>query len=215
MLARKYIVKLDTGNSESPFVISNAEFEFLAVSGQSLDIDDPSEEEIKAPGLKIRPFDLWCRDVDTKKIEEDFCIHLRSGFKGAALPPNVIDALRGQRSGWKVIRCVPRADSVFFVLVNPEIIREDGETPGSFTDSLEDQLACGCVWAYLSSGYRHDLEITATKPDNMHSRYAIGRGFSSRYTFIEYNGDRIARASEVEEVGEDGFSSITVVEYLP
>lgn len=215
MLARKYIVKLDTGNSESPFVISNAEFEFLAVSGQDPDIDDPSKEEIKALGLKIRPFDLWSRDDDTKKIEEDFRIHLQSGFRSAALPPDIIDALRGQGSGWKVIRCVPRADSVFFVLVNPEIIRKDGKTPDDFTDSLEKQLACGCVWAYLGSGYRYDLEITATKPDNTCSRYAIRRGFSPGYTFIEYNGDRVARASEVKEAEEDGFSDITVVEYLP
>lgn len=217
MLIRKYIVKLDTGNLEKPFVICN-----VATPDQFLDLLDPDiampgHAELAAPGLRVVPA-RWAGDSG-EEVQAEFRASLSSGYFDSPLPREIVDAFGETpgRTDWKVVRCTPENGSIFFVVANPKILRgwldkDEGRSSSAFTrDSLEDELASGYVWVYLEDSRKYNLEISITNPDLTCSRYVIRSHFSA-YDFVEYNNGRLVRESVVQE--KNGISEIEVTEYL-
>lgn len=216
MLIRKYIVKLDTGNLEKPFVICNVAPDKL-LDLHDPDIAMPGHAELAAPGLRVVPA-RWDGDSG-EEVQAEFRASLSSGYFDSPLPREIIDAFgeTPERTDWKVVRCVPENGSIFFVVANPEISRgwldkdEGMSSSAPIRDSLEDELASGYVWVYLEDRRKYNLEISMTNPDLACSRYVI-RSYSFAYDFEEYNNERLVRKSVVRE--ENGISEIEVTEYL-
>lgn len=218
MLIRKYTVELDTGNLEKPFVICNVTAPHELSDLLDPDIAVPSYAELASPGLKVTP-SRWCGGSSDEKVLAEFRANLSSGYHDAPLPREIVDAFGETpgRTDWKVVRCVPDSNSIFFVVVNPKILRgwldkdEDMQSLDFPRDSLEDELASGYVWVYLDTGCQWNLEILKTNLDLACSRYVIEDRFHS-YDFIEYSGKRLVRKSRVQE--KDGVSGIEITEYL-
>lgn len=155
MLIRRYRYQIESGNDEVPFLFQNTPL--CSTHQYGTDIEDPSLEEVAAPGLTIR-----CRSSD----EAEFWQSFHSSFIGQDLPDDVMAALRGEPSPWKIIRCTPSASyseygsSVFIVLANPD--RYAGRHRNN---SLDEELADGLIWVHLTCERpRMDLDFDLYVP---------------------------------------------------
>lgn len=211
MLVRKYVVGIETGSDDRPFIIRNA-----APEGSWVEpLDDPDDDELAMPGLRVRPLLRYQSDPEVE-VPQDFYIHLTSGFVGQSLPPEILEAFAGRSKNWKIVRCVPQEEDFLFVLVNPEIYKNDFDTY-----SLKGQLENGYTWALLKTndeGYHEDLEILAPNGDGTTSRYVLSCPDAGEIELIEYRGDKIFRSSEWKCNGgcrDNGwYDEIIVTEFL-
>jgi len=195
---------------ESPFIIQNAP----VYRWCDADIEDPSSEELGAPGLLLRLLDEDLEEANDETIQA-FRDNLGSAFIDDSLPMEILDAMCGQASDWKIIRCVPQEDKIFFIMVNPAIYK-DPDADDEFMSGVAAQLACGCVWVYLyaeEEEFRFAVEVSVSRDDKVCERYVIRRWRSNTYfEFLEYDADKLFRHSEVKP-NNDGSTMITVVEY--
>jgi len=199
MLRRQYQVLMDKNSDDLQFMIRNTDasvHEWLP-SWYPSEIDEPSAFELDGSSLGVFPVDLHTGEVDYE-VWPDFRKNFSSDFKDSPLPPEILDALcAGRSNDWRIIRCIPKMDETFFMVVNPTIIKNMPDEKVSWADSLEEQLLRGCVWASLSGACRAVMIIA---PGSVCPKsYAIVRPSSSRFIFVEYNEAGPWRYSEVEE----------------
>lgn len=216
MLRRQYELRRDVNADDLAFIINNTDASLhkwlpdWCVYG----IEEPSPAELEAPGLRVLPVDLHTGEFSLL-VQEEFRKNLSCNFAGpASLPREILDAVSypmcppSLSKGWKAIRCVPGTGDTFFMVVNPALIRGRSGEWISRADSLEGQLARGCVWVSLSDEYRNAIEVTVL--GDCVKRYAIARRSRGVFYFIEYNEVGPWRYSEVREDSD----SIWVMEFI-
>lgn len=210
MLIRRYRYQIESGNDEIPFLFQNTDI--YSDRQYDIDIENPSAEEVAAPGLTIR-----CRSSD----ETEFWQSFHSGFVNQDLPDDVMAALRGSPSPWKIIRCTPSvshneySSSAFFVLANP-----DRYAGSHRNNSLAEELADGLVWVFLTCEHpcmnlEFDLYVPCAASDRS-AHYTIALSAYSRYCITEYYPDgRFYRHSEFTIAeGNTAADNVLVTEFL-
>lgn len=105
---KEYEVTVDLDNDACPFVITN-----IPVCLRYYD-DRLTEDEIKGKPLRIL------------KADQEFWNNLGSGWLDAQISPEIIKALRGEESNWKLVRCIFRKKVAQLWLVNPKTYHRDG-----------------------------------------------------------------------------------------
>lgn len=210
MLVKRYIQQIDIGDDGKPFIVKNSQ----STDWYHADSDSPTEQEVVAPGLVIRPH------TSSEEQLQRFWSGFSSGYIGQDLPEEIMDALRGKESPWKITHCIPgvpsgdSAGSTLFTLVNPTTFTGDFGVE-DIGRSVEQDVKNGVIWAYLdySGIYSGDFDIIVKRQDANDEHYAVIR-HPSYFAFIEYDADgNIRRRSEVYGVDEQGFSKICVTEF--
>ncbi len=211
MLMKRYVVYWNSGDCDPMFLIRNAR----VADFDATDFSSATELEVEAPGLTIRPFSEY---GDDEAAMQDFRAKLDSAYVNQALPTEIVDAVCGQSDDWKVIRCSIGADSAFFVVVNPKILRSLGlETERSIRmESVGEEMAQGRVWAFLRESYGYSLEVLAPKSDGSFEKYTVWRLRGSQLSFTEYNELGAYRQSKIllNSEREDGLMEVEVTEFL-
>lgn len=206
MLTRRYAVRIDYDNDERPFIIQNAPI--CRNISDDIGIEPIEEEEAKAPGLRICPH-LMYGDDDQEAMRR-FESSLTSSFNKQELPPEIIDAICGRKSDWKVIRCVPQQGSIFFMLINPHQSLHLGELC-EHGDNVTEELKAGIFWAYYTPGDVRLSDTISIDVQDQQRRYRIWTEYDRYLILEEYdaNGDLCRHSSVNFEEG-----TIDVTEFI-
>ena len=216
-MIKQYVQFVDVDNEQNPFVIQNTSSRLPYDT--DTDIEDPTDDELSAPGLIIQP--RFMHDVQ----EEKFWHNISSAYVGQALPEDVIDAIRGKESPWKLIRCSPelsgRGSRLFLLLTNPATfsMARGHIDVDDLCHSVEQDVKNGVIWAYMDSAASgsFDANIVSQCQDGKGgcNRCSIRLWSSNHFDLTEYDADgEIKRINKVRppKTG-DGFYLNYVTEY--
>lgn len=223
MLTRRYAVVIDEGET-NPLVVSNA-VNYDIVYGN----DDPNEAELKAPSLIVKlrkhygdgepePRDSAAWGMFTTNYTNDLCV-----------PAEILDAMSGKESNWRVVRCEICPKHLFFLLIDPQ--KWTADKSYDLGSSVAEDLECGELWVYWNydndAGTSYDVEITTLGDERyeiscMQIECAPGKHInttlrSSNLNFTEYRPDgEISRISRVfyDARNNDTPFTINVTEFL-
>lgn len=214
MLMKQYVTRMDDGNDRDPFLICNAAPKrFIRLRDYLSGI---TQEELSAPALKIKPDE-----------PEQFWQCLSSGWIDTPLPAEILDAMKGNDSDWKLIRCVLTYSSAVFTLVNPEVyaqgirVERGDKLYNTFAADMKkgivhvyidrDNLGLGCL------GLKVKVKRLKKGKLKTYQEYRLEIHYSDHYaTFTEYN-KKLTRISEIDHSDEDDkdnyMSTVYVTEF--
>ncbi len=174
---KEYEVTVDLDNDACPFVITN-----IPVCLRYYD-DRLTEDEIKGKPLRIL------------KADQEFWNNLGSGWLDAQISPEIIKALRGEESNWKLVRCIFRKKVAQLWLVNPKTYHRDGYI---LAEDYADELNTGRTIAYIEPKYgTANWSVGVTRKTKVYRSYDI-RLTSSRIVFSEQDNKGYYRCSELD-----------------
>lgn len=191
----------------------------------------PNAEVLAAPGLQICLFSGCDEKMRVRSPEQTFREKLRPGCEDSdVLAPEVVDAVCGKPSDWKVFRCelvsTAIGDAVHFDLVNPKVLDPEKCSVDGFLDEFYDHpdkhVAMGLEHVSLdlkdccSSIDSANIEVTTAREDGGTEMYAIKcrQGF---FEFVERDKDgRVRRATTFacDRVHVTTTRKVEVVEYI-
>lgn len=174
---KEYEVTVDLDNEACPFAITNTQ-----VCLRDYD-DRPTEDEIKGRPLRIL------------KANQEFWNNLWSGWLDTQISPEIIKALRGEESVWKLVRCIFRKRVAQLWLVNPKTYRRDGYL---LAEDYADELNAGHTVVFVEPKYgTTDWSVGVARKTKIYRSYDI-RLTSSRLVFSEQDSRGHYRCSKLD-----------------
>lgn len=203
MLIRQYTMQIDSNGHEDkrPFIIQNA----VSSCGSGNGRNRPGPAELAAPGLLIY--------LEGKSLEERGALeYLRYNFP-EELPKEIVDAICGRPSKWKVVRCIPDVDEIMFVVAEPGRMESAWRDSNRMIFGLDKLMSNGYGWIGLRWKFDEDMEVSSLQ-DGKEKRYVMSKpsNGAQKFRLYEYEKGQLRRENTVKD--SNGIYIIDVTEYI-